>query len=340
MTQTPNAPVNVVVAMDFDDDILTQLRAVSPRLVIERHFPTVPDRAWHDAEVLYTSSALPTPEQAPRLRWIQLNSAGVEDALKQPILKAQDIEVTNTSGIHAVQIAEYSLMMMLAFNYQLVSMVEAKDRIEWPDKPTAIYHPMPLRGQTVGIVGYGSIGRELARLAVGAGMTVLAARRAIMHPEQSPKYAEPGTGDPASDLPDRLYPMQAIASMAKDCDFLLIACPLTRLTRNLINEEVLSAMKQTAVIINVARGAVIDEAALISALAAGRIGGAALDVFVEEPLPATSPLWNLPNVIISPHISGARADYNQQASALFAENLHRYLNNEPLLNQVSREREY
>lgn len=340
MTQTPNAPVNVVVAMDFDDAILARLRAVSPRLVVERHFPAVPDRAWHDAEVVYTASAFPTPEQAPRLRWIQLNNAGVEEALKHPILKAQDIEVTNTSGIHAVQIAEYSLMMMLAFNYQLVRMVEAKERIEWPENPLAIYQPMPLRGQTVGIVGYGSIGRELARLAVSLGMTVLAARRDLLHPGQPLKYAEPDTGDPASDLPDRLYPMQAIASMAKDCDFLLIACPLTRQTRHLINEDVLKAMKQTAVLINVARGAVIDEAALISALAAGRIGGAALDVFTEEPLPATSPLWNLPNVIISPHVSGARADYHQQAAALFAENLQRYLNNEPLLNQVNREREY
>ena len=340
MTQTPNAPINVIVAMDFDDAILAQLRAISPRLNIERHFPTVPDRAWHDAEVLYAGSTLPTPEQAPRLRWIQLHSAGVENALKHPILKAQDIEVTNTSGIHAVQMAEYSLMMMLAFNYQLVTMIADKERIEWPANPSAIYMPAPLRGKTVGIVGYGSIGREVGRLAVSAGMTVLAAKRDIMHPEQSPKYAEPGTGDPTSDLPDRLYPMQAVASMAKDCDFLVIACPLTRLTRHMINEDVLAAMKQTAVLINVARGAVVDEPALISALAAGRIGGAALDVFEEEPLPATSPLWNLPNVIISPHISGLRSDYHEQAAAVFAENLERYLENEPLLNQVNREREY
>jgi phosphoglycerate dehydrogenase-like enzyme len=340
MTQTPNAPVHVVVAMDFDDAILGQLRAISPRLNIERHFPTVPERAWHDAEVLYTGGVFPTPEQAPRLRWVQLHSAGVENALKQPLLKAQDIEITNTSGIHAVQMAEYSLMMMLAFNYRLLTMVGAKERVEWPDNSGAIYQPLPLRGQTLGIVGYGSIGRELARLAVAAGMSVLAAKRDILHPEASPKYAEPGTGDPDSSLPDRLYPMQAVASMAKDCDYLVIACPLTRLTRHLIDENVLKAMKPTAVLINVARGAVVDEAALISALAAGRFGGAALDVFEEEPLPATSPLWNLPNVILSPHISGNRADYHQQAAAVFAENLERYLSNEPLLNQVNREREY
>jgi phosphoglycerate dehydrogenase-like enzyme len=171
-------------------------------------------------------------------------------------------------------------------------------------------------------------------------MTVLAAKRDVMHPAQTNKYAEPGTGDPDGDLPDRIYPVQAAASMVKECDFVVLACPLTRLTRQLVNEEVLAAMKPTAVLINVARGAVVDEAALISALAAGRLGGAALDVFEEEPLPATSPLWNLPNVIISPHVAGFRADYHQQAAAVFAENLRRYVENEPLLNQVSREREY
>ncbi len=340
MTQSTSPIIPVVVAMDFDDAVLTQLRAISPRLQIERHHPAVPDKAWHEAEVLYTLNTFPAPEQAPRLRWIQLHTAGVEDALKNPILKAQDIEVTNTSGIHAVQMAEFSLMMMLAFNNQLPDLIAAKERIEWPAKPQTIYHPTPLRGKTVGIVGYGSIGREVARQAASLGMIVLAAKRDVMHPEQAAKWIEPGTGDPDSALPERIYPMQAVASMAKDCDFLVLACPLTRLTRHLINEPVLAAMKPTAILINVARGAVVDEPALVSALAAGRIGGAALDVFEEEPLPATSPLWNLPNVILTPHISGGRADYHAQAAAVFAENLRRYVENEPLLNVINREREY
>ena len=334
------APISVIVAEDFSDAILQELRAVSPRLQVERHFPAVPERAWLDAEVLYTIRTFPTPEQAPRLRWIQLHMAGVEEALKAPVIKAQDIEVTNASGIHAVPMAEYCLMMMLAFNYRLPTMIEAKERIEWLAHTEAIYNPAPLRGQTVGIIGYGSVGREVARLATGAGMTVLAAKRDVMHPEQPDKYIEPGTGDPTGDLPDRIYPMQAAVSLVKECDFVVLACPLTRLTRHLIDEEVLAAMKRTAVLINVARGAVVDEAALISALAAGRIAGAALDVFEEEPLPATSPLWNLPNAILSPHASGNRVDYNQQCANLFAANLRRYLEHEPLLNRVSREREY
>lgn len=334
------APISVIVAMDFSDAILQELRAISPRLHIERHFPTVPERAWLDAEVLYTSRTFPTPEQAPRLRWIQLHMAGVEDALKSPVLKAQDIEVTNASGVHAVPMAEYCLMMMLAFNYQLPAMIAAKERIEWPARTETLYHPRPLRGQTLGIIGYGAVGREVARLARQAGMTVLAAKRDVMHPEQTDKYLEPGTGDPDGEVPDRVYPMQAAVSLVRECDFVVLACPLTRLTRHLIDEEVLAAMKPTAVLINVARGAVVDEAALISALAAGRIAGAALDVFEEEPLPATSPLWNLPNVILSPHVSGNRDDYDQQAANLFGENLRRYLEGDPLINLVSREREY
>ena len=334
------APISVIVAMNFSDAIMQELRAISPRLQIERHHPAVPERAWQEAEVLYTLNTFPAPEQAPRLRWIQLHTAGVEDALKHPILKAHDIEVTNTSGIHAVGMAEHCLMMLLAFTYRLPAMVTAQSRIEWPAKAQGVYAPTPLRGKTVGVIGYGSIGREVARLAVCAGMTVLAAKRDVMHPEQTSKYVEPGTGDPEGDLPDRIYPMQAAASLVRECDFVVITCPLTRQTRHLINEDVLAAMKPTAVLINVARGAVVDEAALISALAANRIGGAALDVFEEEPLPATSPLWIQPNVIISPHISGFRADYHEQAAAVFTANLRHYVENEPLLNVVSREREY
>ena len=340
MTQNPAAPIHVIVAMDFSDAIVQDLRAVSPRLHVERHFPTVPERAWADAEVLYTVNIFPAPEQAPHLRWIQLHSAGVEEALRNPILKAQDIEVTNTSGIHAVNMAEYTMLMMAAFNYQLGAMLAAQQKIEWPPKPQALYRPTPLRGKTVGIIGYGAVGREIARLAVSGGMRVLAAKRDVMHPAQGDKYAEPGTGDPEGNLPDRIYPVQAAASLVKECDYVVVTCPLTRLTRHLVNEAVLAAMKPTAVLINVARGAVVDEAALISALAANRIGGAALDVFEEEPLPATSPLWNLPNVILTPHVSGGRADYHQQAAAVFAENLRRYTSNDPLLNVVNREREY
>ncbi|NDJ61713.1 MAG: D-2-hydroxyacid dehydrogenase [Chloroflexi bacterium] len=334
MTDTP---IQVVVAMDFDDALIEQLRAISPRLQVERHFPTVPERVWANAEVLYTLRTFPLPEQAPRLRWIQMHTAGIDHVAQVPIVQAEDVDLTTASGIHAVQMAEYCIAMMLAFNYQLPKMLAFQARAEWPQNPYAIFAPRELRDQTLGIVGYGSIGRELARQADALGMAVLATKRNAMRPADDNVYGAAGTGDPEGNIPKRLYPPEALTSMVRECDFLVLTIPLTETTRSLINAAVLAAMKPTAVLINVARGGVVDEAALISALAANRIAGAALDVFDAEPLPSTSPLWNLNNVIISPHISGSSNRYHAKVAALFAENLTRYLDNRPLLNLVRRE---
>jgi phosphoglycerate dehydrogenase-like enzyme len=332
--------IKVVVAMDFSDEIMAQLRAVSPRYHLERHHPNVPENTWADAEIIYTTHRFPEPAQAPRLRWIQLHSAGVESALKQPIVQAEDVDVTNASGIHVVQMGEYCLMMLLAFNYRLSELLAYQAKAEWPEKSHLLFRPRDLRGQTLGIAGYGAIGRELARMANSLGMTVLASKNNIKHPADTDSYTEPGTGDREGSIPARLYPAEALASMAAECDFLVITTPLTDATRHMVNETVLNGMKKTAVLINVARGGVVDEAALISALAAKKIAGAALDVFHEEPLPKTSPLWNLDNVILTPHISGNNVRYHEKAAALFAENLQRYLEKRPLLNKVDRKRGY
>jgi phosphoglycerate dehydrogenase-like enzyme len=341
MTQTD--PVHVIVAMDFDDDIIEQLRMVSPRLVIERHWPEVPARAWAECEVLYTLKHYPQPDQAPRLRWIQLHHAGVDRVMKQLILQTEDVEVTTASGVHAVQMAEYCLMMLLAFTYRLPSLLQLQAEAIWPENvedSLTRFAPLHLRGRTLGIAGYGSIGRELARMADALGMTVLATKRDIKHPAAEDEYADAGTGDPEGDIPARLYPPEALRSLAAQCDFLVLTLPLTDSTRHAVNEAVLNAMKPTAVLINVARGGVVDTDALISALAAERIAGAALDVFDEEPLPRSSPLWNLDNVIITPHISGNSAFYHQKTAAVFTENLKRYLERRPLLNRVDRKRGY
>lgn len=332
--------IKVVIADDLSDEILEQLRAISPRLHIERHFPNVPDSAWADAEVLYTGNRLPDPTQVPRLRWIQFMSAGLDHSIDKPVVQAEDIEITSASGIHATQMAEFCLAMMLAFTYNLPKMLELQGRVEWPKDRYQYFTPRPLRDQTVGIVGYGSIGRELARQAQALGMIVLATKRNLLQTLEDTDYVEPGLGDPQADIPARIYPPEALASMAQMCDFLVVTVPLTASTRHMVNEDVLKAMKRTAVLINVGRGSVIDEPALISALAAGTIAGAGLDVFEEEPLPATSPLWNMDNVIIAPHVSGNSARYDEKAAALFAENLQRYLENRPLLNKLERQRGY
>jgi phosphoglycerate dehydrogenase-like enzyme len=339
-TPTDDTIVHVLVAMDFSDAIMERIRAVSPRLKVERHFPDVPEKAWADVEVLYSLRHFPDPAQAPHLRWIQMHTAGIDHTVDAPIMKAQDVEVTNTSGVHAVQISEYCLMMMTAFAYRLPLIREYQAKGEWARRPHEVFAPETLRGQTLGIVGYGAIGRELARIADALGMRVLAIKRDVMQPTDYDTYRLPGTGDAEGEIPARIYPPEAIGSMARECDFLVLAAPLTERSQTMVNGDVLSGMKKTAVLINVARGGLVDEAALISALAANQIAGAALDVFETEPLPNSSPLWNLDNVIISPHIAGNSSHYHDLTSGVFIENLTRYLDNRPLLNRVLREHGY
>lgn len=330
----------VTIAIDFADEILVELREISPRLQIERHFPETPPDVIARTEVLYTTGYYPEPEQAPKLRWIQMNSAGMNQALGHSIVQAEDIIVTSTSGIHATNMAHYCLMMMLMFNYQMRAAFDLQSKTEWPERPHEFFQPVDMDRRTVGIVGYGSIGRELARLCANMGMTVLASKRDLNNTAEVNAFALAGAGDPSGDIPDRIYPADTVASMAKDCDYLVVTTPQTAATEHLIGEDVFEAMKESALLVNVSRGAIVDEKALITALSSGKIGGAALDVFEEEPLPKTSPLWNLDNVIITPHFSGFTRDYHDKAALVFKENLRRYLENRPLLNQLDRAKGY
>lgn len=335
----------VIVALDFSDELMEHIRLSAPQFHFVRHFPDVPESLWHDAQILYTVRRLPRPEQAPNLKWVQFHMAGVDSIMKEPLyLERSDITFTSASGVHTRQLAQFSLMMIMAFHFKLKRMIEFQQTTTWRDdrmNPHAVFAPQDLHLQTVGIAGYGTIGRELARLAKGIGMTVLATKHNVMHPEQSPDdYSPPGTGDPSGDLPDRLYPSEAIASMARECDYLVNLLPLTDKTRGSISAEVIAAMKPSAVLVNVGRGGVVDEVALIDALKHGRLAGAALDVFETEPLPASSPFWKMENVIVSPHISGNSATYHEKAAEIFIANLKRYADKKPLYNRVERGRGY
>ena len=329
--------------MKFDPALLDQIRAVSERIILTQHTARdddqVPAEAFEQAEVLYTFGMLPRPEQAPHLRWVQLHSAGVNHVIQHPLF-ATDVMFTTTSGLHAINIGEYVFASILAWTRHLPELFDLQRKKQWPSDRWTCCQPTELRGSTVGIVGYGSIGREVARLAKAFGMRVLALKRRTESAGEHGAFEMAGLGDSAGILPDALYSPEQLREMLAQCDFVVLAVPLTQETRGMIGEVELHAMKPTAYLVNIARGEVCDETALIHALQDKWIAGAGLDVFAQEPLPETSPLWTLPNVILTPHISGFTPYYDQRGVDIFCENLHRYIAGQPLLNLVDKSAGY
>lgn len=336
--------LNVLITVNFSDAIMDRLKTISPRIKFMRKpvksAADIPPETWKIVDILYTGRILPDPQSAPRLRWVQCHLAGVDSILSHPLFASEEILLTTTSGIHASTMAEYTLTMMFAFARKLPLMLRLQSSSQWPENRHELLLPRQLRGSTLGIVGYGSIGRATARLANAVGMDVLATKRNVKHPEEHLSYQLDEVGDPEAEYVHRLYPPEALKSMLAECDFVQVAVPSIPSNRGLIAMEEFDVMQRTAVIINVARGEVIDEADLIDALQSGKIGGAALDVFEVEPLPITSPLWGMENVIISPHISGNSEDYNEKAAGVLEANLRRYLDDEELVNRVDWKRGY
>jgi phosphoglycerate dehydrogenase-like enzyme len=328
--------IEVLLTVPLNETLITTLREVSPRfhLTVQpaRKIEEIPAEIWARTEILYTDRLVPDQDLVPNLRWIQFHFAGIDFATQAPLLQKADLTVTTLSGASAIQVSEHVVMMMLSLARHLPTILVTQSHTEWPRERTDRFIPLELFGSTVGIVGYGSIGRQVAFLLQRFGMNILACKRDVMHPQDT-GYTRSGLGDPQGDLFQRLYPIQALPSMFHQCDFIVVTIPLTAETRNLIGVEELAAIKPTAYLVDISRGGIIDHSALISALQEHRIAGAALDVFPEEPLPATSPLWRMPNVIITPHISGVSLHYNERAVTLFAENLSRYLAGLPLYNR-------
>jgi len=336
--------VNVLTTLRFSDELLDQLRAVSPRLQVVQETchnsqEVSAALAQHPStEVLYTfhvpSDAL---EVAPGLRWIQLHTAGADHLLQHAIMHTE-VLVTTASGIHATPITEHVFAAILAHRRQVPLWLRCQQERKWPKGRWCLYATPELRGSTLGIVGYGSIGREVGRIGQAFGMRVLALRRSAERAEQG--YSVPGTGDPEGAVPERFYRPEALHQMLSECDYVVVALPSTPETYHAIGEAELGAMKPNAFLVNIARGAIVDEGALIRALQEGWIAGAGLDVFEQEPLPDDSPLWEMENVLLSPHIAGFSPRYDGRAVALFAQNLSRYLTSRPLLNLVDKSRGY
>ncbi len=336
-------PVEILITMPVADNLLARINELAPRvkvnLIPAQKPEDVPADVWPRVEVLYTNRIIPTAEQASKLRWIQFHWAGVDHALDAPFLQKPGLMATTLSGSAASQMGEYVLQMLLALGHRLPEILSYQKRAEWPRDRWERFLPLELRGSTVGIVGYGSIGRQIARLLQPFGATVLATKKDLMNPRDT-GYIPTDMGDPDGDYVNRLYPPEALRSMLKDCDFVVITVPKTQHTIGMIGLAEIASMKPTAFLIDVSRGGVVDHAALLPALKDRKIAGAALDVYPEEPLPSDSPLWKLPNVILTPHISGNTVHYNERAIDLFIENLQRYLNNLPLYNLIDMERGY
>jgi phosphoglycerate dehydrogenase-like enzyme len=266
---------------------------------------------------------------APNLRWIQLPSAGVDHLLRNGLPQSRlPLVITTSSGIHATPITEYVFGSLLLHAWHWRRLLALQRDHTWPeDSEREGLRGYELFGSTIGIVGLGHIGRHIAHLARAFGMHVVGVRRSATTGESDPDV-------------DRLYPPEKLRDMLSTCDHVVVAVPSTSETHNLIGEGELRVMRRTAFLVNIARGDVIDEDALVRALTQHWIGGAGLDVMAQEPLSPSSPLWSLPNVYLSPHISGATRRYGSLLMDLFLDNLHRYQEGQPLLNVLDPMRGY
>ena len=335
--------VEVLVTVPFSEALVNRLSNISPKInvtaVTVQKASEIPVETWARTEVLYTGHIMPVPEQVPALRWIQFHFAGIDRYLDEPVIRKPEIQVTTLSGAAAPQMAEHVVGMLLAMTRKLPGIITAQKKSEWPKDRFERFTPFELNGKTCGIVGYGSVGRQIAKLLQPFGVKVLATKHNAMNPRDEGFIPE-GQGDLQGDLIQRLYPPQALKTMLKECNFVIVTAPLTKETEGLINASTLEVLKPGAYLVDVSRGGIVKIADLIDALKNGQLAGAALDVFPEEPLPQSSPLWQTPGVIISPHISGGSLLYNERAVQLFSDNLTRYLAGLPLYNLFDRNRGY
>ncbi|MBX3014992.1 MAG: D-2-hydroxyacid dehydrogenase [Caldilineaceae bacterium] len=262
--------------------------------------------------------------QAPQLRWLQQWGAGVDWLLRYPAVAALDhLTITTGSGVHAVPITEHIFGFLLAFGRGLHTAVRRQLRQEWQSPTWPQLFELP--GKTMLLIGVGAIGERTAAIATALGMRVIGIRR-------EPTLAVPGVA--------AMHPPSDLLRLLPQADVVVLTVPLTTETHHLLGERELRAMKPSAYLINIGRGATIDEPALVRALQEGWIAGAGLDVCEVEPLPLTSPLWRLENVILTAHYAGATPHYDERALPIFLDNLKRYGAGEPLHNVVHKQSGY
>lgn len=314
-----------------------RLRQEFPALeVVEHHRYRDAEQDLRDADIAMTFILRPEHFRAARkLRWIHSPAAAVHQLLI-PEIVAGDVIVTNGRGVHGPVVAEHALALILALAKCLPSAMRFQAKhtwaldLLWQENP----RPREIAGATLGLVGVGSIGGELAVRAEALGMRVMAVRE---HPQKGADWRSP-VNDPPS--PPAVYGPEGLEPMLRESDYVVLAAPLTGKTQALMDARHLAAMKPDACLVNVSRGALVDEAALADALQHRRLGGAALDVFDLEPLPPESPLWDLPNLLITPHSAALTDKLWQRHYDLLADNLRRYFAGQPLRMTVDKNKGY
>jgi phosphoglycerate dehydrogenase-like enzyme len=317
--------MKIVLPALLAEELEPQVRAIVPaaRIVYfdDQSRPLAP---VDDAEVLLRWWGPPQMliglvERMPALRWLHIPRAGVDSSLV-PAVVDRDILVTNSAGVHAIPISEFVLMFMLSHIKRVPELLLAQGERRW-DKSLAMNE---LAGRTVLVIGMGQIGRAIAARASAFEMRVLGSSRS--------GRPQPGV--------ERVVSEGEWRALIPEADYVVLAAPLTPATRGMFGAAELAAMRPSAYLINIARGEIVDEGALIAALERGQIAGAGIDVFSTEPLPAASPLWGLPNVFVTPHISWTSPEIRPRTIHLFIENLRRYVAGEPLRNLVDKHAGY
>jgi phosphoglycerate dehydrogenase-like enzyme len=355
MSEIPKAdnakPVRIVIASYLEPQHVDRIRAVSPRLEVVYEPDLLPppryaadhvghpferpegdERRWvshlAEAEVLFDFDLThleDLPELVPSLSWIQATSAGIGQlvARHRYVERMPEVVFTTASGVHAIPLAEYALMSILMFRRKVPQMLADQRQRRWER-----FASSDLTELSLAVVGMGAIGREVARVAGAFGMRTVGVKRTVSGVE------------PASLHVEALYPFDELHSALRGAEHVVLSAPHTSDTEGLLGAAELALLAPGAIVVNVARGVLIDESALVDALESGHVGGAALDVFQEEPLPVDSPFWTMPNVLICSHSAGTAERENERITEIFCENLRRYLAGQPLRNVFDKDRMY
>lgn len=308
----------VLAISDVDDPQLAMLARIPHALV---NSPTALEAAPSDAEaILHWSGSRNLLRSAflanPNVRWVHSRAAGLDNMLFSELVKS-DVSLTNGSGVFSQSLGEFTLGVILYFAKDFRRMFRNQQAGRWEQ-----FDVEEIAGQTVGIVAYGDIGRAVASRVHAMGMRVLALKR------HAPKSADP--------FVERFYGPRELAEMLAQSDYVVVAAPLTPETRHMISDAAFAAMKPNAVVINIGRGPVVDQAALVRALIAGSIKGAGLDVFEQEPIPEGDPIYKFENVLVSPHCADRTKDWLNQAMSFFLRQYQRFSSGQPLQNIVEK----